>query len=149
CLLLEHSGDRAQAVAWDPTTGARGREVTRWSLADQQVQALSPDGRILARSLTSGAIELLDLDDGTARTIALDGISARYLAWDADGSLPAPGPRPPEARVRLLRVRPGAEPQQVVIWPEAWYLDPVLDRDGRRLALAVSDMPASTWFIAR
>src|SRR5262249_28752897 len=101
CLLSEHSGDDAHAIAWDPQTGARGPEVSKWKHDYQKspgklTPQLAPDGHTVARvSIPDGAnggdIELLDLSTGARRTLRIPQSLFQVIGWQQDGVVVASG----------------------------------------------------------
>jgi hypothetical protein len=151
CLLFEYEGERGRVTEWDPDTGARGRERARWSLYDRGGCALAADGHTLARIVRpSGAIELLDLDGGATRELALPDHKARYLAWQPDGALIATGYEyRPEENYVVMRVRDGAAPEILVRSKSEWFLEPRVRPDGKELVVSVTDPGSTYWWFAR
>ncbi len=145
CLLIEKSGDNASAARWDPESGARGREVARWSLSREGFHTLAPDGRTLAHVSFGGdpgagnVIELVDLDGGDVRRLHA-GDWFRNLAWEPDGTLIGIRAIIP---VGVYRIRDGSIHN---IWSARegeWLFEPSISPDGKKLAIAHAEMPVT------
>jgi hypothetical protein len=153
CILLERrQGLASTATMWDPESGARGREVLRYSLDHEFGHALAPDGHTVARVALSdmpnaGALELIDLDGGPPRRPALGNFRVRELTFAADGSVIASGFQMGEGS-EIVRIREGAAAPEILYGPTpAWLFEPRVRADGKEVILGVSDRTSTIFWV--
>jgi len=94
CVTAEPTANRKQTVlsAFDPATGARGREllrVDRYPSPDEDLVpylGLSPDGQWVCTSVgPAGPLRILSLRGDPARVLPVKGLNVKGAVWTADG----------------------------------------------------------------
>ncbi len=161
CLLIEHEGDDARAVWWDPASGARGREVSHWSLMQKGFQALAPDAHTLAHvvfpsgsiavsHLQLGELELEDLESGGVRRISVPEHPFRYLAWEPNGVLVETGGSADGYNGEVMRIRDDGNETLFAPPNGNYYLEPRVSPDGKELVMPVVDQGVGNyWWVPR
>jgi serine/threonine protein kinase len=153
CLLMERVGDDgAHALEWRPETGARGREVARWSLSERGAQALAPDGHSLAQVQFqfgggSGDIEIVDASGGATKRLALATYFFRSLSWDNDGTLVASG-RDVTTGFGIARLRADSQPETLVATGTEFPLELRVRPDGKEIVASVTEFSFTYHWVA-